>query len=162
MLKWTAVELAQGAVLFVKAEGDALRGAVFGKDKAALPAGWREDDRDDGDQLLREAAKELRDYMAGKRRVFCLPFELDGTGFQCRVWAELTKIPFGELSTYAGIAKALGQPRASRAVGAAIAKNPLPVIVPCHRVIASDGTLAGYSGGIGVKRLLLRREGIEL
>lgn len=162
MPKWTAVEMAPGVVLFVEAEGDALRRAVFGKDKAAPPAGWREEDRADRDQLLRQAAKELKDYMAGKRRVFSVPFELDGTEFQCRVWAELFKIPFGELSTYAGIAKALGQPKAVRAVGAANGKNPLPVIVPCHRVIASDGTLAGYAGGIEVKRLLLRREGIEL
>lgn len=154
--------MAPGVVLFVEAEGDALRRAVFGKDKATPPAHWREEDRADRDQLLRQAAKELKDYMAGKRRVFSVPFELDGTEFQCRVWAELFKIPFGELSTYAGIAKALGQPKAVRAVGAANGKNPLPVIVPCHRVIASDGTLAGYSGGIEIKRLLLRREGIEL
>lgn len=156
------MELAPGVALFVEAEGDALRRAVFGKDKAQPPAGWREEDLADRDPLLRQAAKELKDYMAGKRRVFSVPFELEGTEFQCRVWAELFKIPFGELSTYAAIAEALGQPKATRAVGAANGKNPLPVIVPCHRVIASDGTLAGYSGGVEIKRLLLKREGIEL
>jgi methylated-DNA-[protein]-cysteine S-methyltransferase len=162
MPKWTAVQIAPGVALFVEAEGDALCGAVFGKDKANPPAGWLESDRADRDPLLRQAATELTEYMAGKRRVFSVPFELEGTEFQCRVWAELCKIPFGELSTYAAIAEALGQPKATRAVGAANGKNPLPVFIPCHRVIASDGTLAGYSGGVETKRLLLKREGIEL
>ncbi len=162
MPNWTVVELAPGVALFMEAEGDALRRAVFGQDQAHPPEGWKDEDRADRDPLLRQAAKELKDYMAGKRRVFSVSFELDGTEFQCRVWAELCKIPFGELSTYAAIAEALGQPKATRAVGAANGRNPLPVIVPCHRVIASDGTLAGYSGGVEIKRLLLRREGIEL
>lgn len=162
MLKWTAVQLAPQVTLFVQAGGDALRQAVFGAEDAQPPAGWGESARADRDPLLRQAARELKDYMAGRRRVFSLPFELDGTEFQCRVWAELCKIPFGELSTYAAIAKALGQPTATRAVGAANGRNPLPIIVPCHRVIASDGSLAGYSGGIEIKRLLLRNEGIDL
>jgi methylated-DNA-[protein]-cysteine S-methyltransferase len=162
MPKWTAVPLAPGVALFVEAEGDALRRAQFGSDPALPPDGWPAAARADRDPLLRQAARELKDYMAGRRRVFSLPFELDGTGFQCRVWAELCKIPFGELSTYAAIAQALGNPNATRAVGAANGRNPLPIIVPCHRVIASDGSLAGYSGGIGIKRLLLHTEGVDL
>lgn len=162
MSKWTAVELAPGVALFVEAESGALRRAVFGKDCCLPPGGWPEACRAERDPLLRQAARELKDYMAGKRRVFSVPFELEGTEFQCRVWAELFKIPFGELSTYGAIAHALGRPKAVRAVGAANGRNPLPVIVPCHRVIASDGSLAGYSGGIEIKRLLLKREGIEL
>lgn len=162
MSKWTAVEMAPGVVLFVEAEGDALRRAEFGSDAAQPPAGWDAGKRKDRDTLLRHAAKELKDYMAGKRRVFSLPFEMEGTEFQCRVWAELCKIPFGELRCYGDIAEALGQPKAVRAVGGANGKNPLPVIVPCHRVIAADGTLAGYSGGVEIKRLLLKVEGVEL
>lgn len=155
MAHWTAVTLAPGVVLSVRAEGDALIEARFNST-------WDEAERNDRAPVLREAARELKDYMAGKRRVFGIPFELDGTEFQCRVWAELTKIPFGELTTYGEIAKALGMPKAVRAVGAANGRNPLPVFVPCHRVIGKDGTLTGYSAGLDIKRLLLAREGILL
>ncbi len=159
MPSWTRVDLAPGVALYVEAKGDALRRAIF---HPSTPQGWNEDERKDKDPLLKQAAIELKQYMAGTRRVFSLPFELDGTEFQCRVWAELMKIPFGELSTYAAIARNLKNPGAVRAVGAANGRNPLSIIVPCHRVIASDGSLAGYSGGIEVKRMLLRREGIDL
>ncbi len=162
MPSWTAVNLSPGLVLFVEAENDALRRAWFGADPAQPPEGWREIDRDDSLPVLRQAAQEMLDYMAGKRRVFSVPFELDGTEFQCKVWAELFKIPFGEVRSYADIAVAIGQPKAVRAVGAANGKNPLPLIVPCHRVIGSDGSLAGYSAGIDVKRALLAIEGIDL
>jgi methylated-DNA-[protein]-cysteine S-methyltransferase len=155
MAHWTEVALTPEVKIYLRAEGDALVEARFS-------AGWEPAERKDRAPVLREAARELKDYMAGKRRVFGVPFELDGTEFQCRVWAELCKIPFGELSTYGEIAKALGTPGAVRAVGAANGRNPLAVFVPCHRVIGKDGTLTGYSGGLEVKRLLLAREGILL
>ena len=100
--------------------------------------------------------------MAGERRVFSVTFEVDGTEFQCRVWKELCEIPFGEVRSYADIATALDNPKATRAVGSANGRNPLPIFIPCHRVIGSDGSLAGYSAGVEVKRALLAREGVLL
>lgn len=162
MPQWTSVELAPRLTVLLEAEGDALRRAWLGASGRAVPSGFRAGDRRDGAPLLRQAARELQEYMAGRRKTFSVPFELDGTHFQCRVWAELFKIPYGELRTYGEIARALGNPGAGRAAGAANARNPLPIIIPCHRVIASDGTLGGYSAGLEVKRLLLAVEGIRL
>ena len=154
--------LAKGLVLFVEAEGDALRQARFGASADRPPEGWAPEDRKDKLPILRQAATELKEYMAGKRRVFSVTFEVDGTEFQCKVWQELCAIPFGEVRSYADIARALDKPTATRAVGSANGKNPLPIFIPCHRVIASDGSLAGFSAGIAVKRALLAREGILL
>lgn len=162
MPNWTAVTLAKDLVLFVEADGDALRRAVFGAQADHPPAGWAAEDRKDKLPILRQAAQELQQYMAGKRRVFSVTFEVDGTEFQCRVWQELCAIPFGEVRSYADIAKAVERPNATRAVGSANGRNPLPVFIPCHRVIGSDGSLAGFSAGIEVKRALLAREGILL
>lgn len=162
MSNWTAVTLAKDLVLFVEAEGDSLCRAWFDTQADRPPEGWAPEDRDDSLPVLRQAATELREYMAGERRVFTVPFEADGTDFQCRVWQELCKIPFGEVRSYADIAKALDKPTATRAVGAANGRNPLPIFIPCHRVIGSDGSLAGFSAGIEVKRALLVLEGILL
>ncbi len=103
--------------------------------------------------------KRLKDYFAGKRVEF--PDELDlasATHFQRQVWQIVRCIPYGETRSYGWIAERLGKKGAGRAVGQALARNPLPVIIPCHRVVASDGDLSGYSGGVGVKRALLRLE----
>ncbi|MBI5084721.1 MAG: methylated-DNA--[protein]-cysteine S-methyltransferase [Acidobacteria bacterium] len=162
MPNWTAVELEKGLVLFVEGEGEALRRATFGTDPAKPPKGWRAQDRDDKLPVLKQAAVELKQYWAGKRRAFSVQFELEGTEFQCRVWEALSYIPFGELRCYGDIAEAIGKPKAVRAVGAANGANPLPIFVPCHRVIGADGTLTGYAAGLDVKRALLAREGIEL
>ena len=94
--------------------------------------------------------------------MFAVPFESDGTEFQCTVWKALTEIPFGEIRSYAEIAKAVGKPKAVRAVGTANGANRIPIIIPCHRVLTSSGELGGYGGGLSVKRALLAREGIEL
>jgi methylated-DNA-[protein]-cysteine S-methyltransferase len=108
------------------------------------------------------ARQQLEEYFAGTRRVFTLELLPHGTAFQQRVWRALQAIPFGTLRNYGDIARAIGQPNATRAVGQANGRNPLPIVVPCHRVIASDGTIGGYTGGLGIKHRLLALEGIEL
>ena len=109
--------------------------------------------------LLERAARQLQEYFAGGRRVFDLPLASAGTAFQEAVWAALAAIPFGETRSYGDLALALGRPRAVRAVGAANGRNPLPIVVPCHRVIGADGSLTGYAGGMARKRWLLELEG---
>jgi methylated-DNA-[protein]-cysteine S-methyltransferase len=108
---------------------------------------------------MRPYAAELEEYFGGKRRQFAFLLDLRGTGFQLACWRALLAIPYGETRTYADIARAIGKPTAFRAVGLANNRNPVAIVVPCHRVIASDGTLCGYGGGLGVKRKLLELEG---
>jgi O-6-methylguanine DNA methyltransferase len=102
---------------------------------------------------------ELEEYFAGKRCEFTFPLDLRGTDFQLACWRALLAIPYGETRTYADIARAVGKPNAFRAAGMANNRNPVAIVVPCHRVIASDGTLCGYGGGLDVKRKLLELEG---
>jgi methylated-DNA-[protein]-cysteine S-methyltransferase len=109
--------------------------------------------------VLQKAEKELREYFAGKRRNFSVPLNMRGTAFQKNVWEALLGIPFGETRTYGELAKQLGSPTASRAVGAANGRNPISIIVPCHRVIGSSGKLTGFAGGLDTKAHLLRLEG---
>ncbi len=101
---------------------------------------------------------QLDEYFAGKRRTFDLPLAPRGTAFQRAVWQALTLIPYGETISYGELARRIGKPRASRAVGLANAANPLPIIVPCHRVIGADGSLTGFGGGLGIKGKLLALE----
>jgi len=105
---------------------------------------------------------QLAEYFGGKRREFDLPLAPRGTPFQQRVWHALLAIPFGVVRTYGDVARDIGQPLAMRAVGQANGRNPLPIVIPCHRVIAGDGTIGGYSSGLNVKHRLLALEGIEL
>jgi O-6-methylguanine DNA methyltransferase len=110
---------------------------------------------------LVQAQAQLSAYCEGRRRIFNLPLDIDqGSEFQRRVWQETLKVPYGETSTYLRIALQLGGRSLARAVGMALGANPLPIIIPCHRVVASDGSLGGYSGGIHVKQALLKLEGI--
>jgi methylated-DNA-[protein]-cysteine S-methyltransferase len=108
--------------------------------------------------LMREALRQFRLYFAGELRSFDLPLELVGTDFQKRVWNELRNIPYGETRSYGQLAERIGAPRAVRAVGAANGRNPIPIIVPCHRVIGSSGKLVGFGGGLEWKRMLLDLE----
>jgi methylated-DNA-[protein]-cysteine S-methyltransferase len=108
---------------------------------------------------LPAAARQLKEYFVGKRREFDLPLRMEGTEFQQRVWRELTKIPFGETRSYGQLAKRLNNPNGSRAVGLANGRNPIAVIVPCHRVIGADGSLTGFGGGLERKEWLLTHEG---
>jgi methylated-DNA-[protein]-cysteine S-methyltransferase len=108
------------------------------------------------------ACAQLAEYFAGKRHEFDLQLAPHGTPFQRRVWQALLAIPFGSVRTYGDVARDIGQPHATRAVGQANGRNPLPIVIPCHRVIAGDGTIGGYSSGLNVKHRLLALEGIEL
>jgi methylated-DNA-[protein]-cysteine S-methyltransferase len=110
------------------------------------------------DAVLQQCEQQLREYFAGERQTFQLPLAASGTEFQQRVWAALRDIPFGELRSYRDIADGIGNRKAVRAVGAANGKNPIPIIVPCHRVIGSDGSLTGFAGGLAAKQLLLQLE----
>ncbi|HLY03604.1 MAG TPA: methylated-DNA--[protein]-cysteine S-methyltransferase [Candidatus Cybelea sp.] len=108
---------------------------------------------------IREAGDQLREYFLGKRRVFDLPLEPAGTPFEQEVWAALLAVPYGVTTSYGAIAKALGLINGARAVGRANGANPIPIVIPCHRVIGSDGSLTGYGGGLPLKRALLELEG---
>ena len=107
---------------------------------------------------LREAANQLRAYFAGERTTFDLPLAPRGTEFQQSVWNALQQIPYGETTTYSKIAERIGRPTAVRAVGAANGANPIPIVIPCHRVIGASGSLTGFGGGLDVKRQLLAME----
>ncbi|MES2217316.1 MAG: methylated-DNA--[protein]-cysteine S-methyltransferase [Pseudomonadota bacterium] len=105
--------------------------------------------------LLKTAEQQLIEYLDGKRKTFTLPLQAEGTPFQQRVWKELMKIPYGQTRAYKDIATAIENAKACRAVGTANGQNPLSIIVPCHRVIAADGTLGGYAGSVPIKKMLL-------
>jgi methylated-DNA-[protein]-cysteine S-methyltransferase len=128
-----------------------------GKYVPAIEANWLRDERQ---AVLQQAQRELDEYFAGRLRSFSVPLAPQGTAFQKQAWAALLKIPFGETRSYAQQARAIERPTAVRAVGAANGKNPIGIIVPCHRVIGANGTLTGYAGGLGNKAFLLKLEGV--
>ncbi len=109
--------------------------------------------------IVEEAVRQVRGYFASTRRDFQLALQLAGTDFQSAVWAHLLTIRYGETASYGEVARAIGRPRAVRAVGAANGRNPVAIIVPCHRILGSDGRLTGYGGGLWRKEWLLRHEG---
>ena len=128
-------------------------------DEAAVTAiRFGADGAQDASPLLDAAEAQLREYFAGTRRTLAP----HGTAFQQRVWAALRAIPYGETRTYGELAAAIGSPSASRAVGMANHHNPIPIVIPCHRVIGANGTLTGYTGGLEIKRKLLALEGITI
>jgi methylated-DNA-[protein]-cysteine S-methyltransferase len=110
--------------------------------------------------VLKETITQLEEYFAGERTEFDVRMELDGTPFQREVWAELSRIPYGETISYGELARRVGRPKGPRAVGQANGRNPIPIIVPCHRVLASNG-IGGYGGGLACKRALLAVEGVR-
>lgn len=112
--------------------------------------------------LFREARRQLDEYFDGQRQAFHLPLRPEGTEFQKKVWQVLCRIPYGQMISYRELATWVGAPRAFQAVGQANGHNPLPILIPCHRVIAANGTLGGYSGGLERKRFLLHLEGHDL
>lgn len=115
-------------------------------------------------KLCQEAVRQIAEYFQGKRREFCLPLSIQGTSFRKQVWEVLRSIPYGEVKSYGSVAAAVGKPKGSRAVGQANRHNPLPIIIPCHRVIGKDGSLVGYAGTrkTEIKAALLQLEGISL
>jgi methylated-DNA-[protein]-cysteine S-methyltransferase len=146
--------------LLLHSDGAALTG-LYMDVPAHLPRGmdaWVED-RNTGP--LPETIRQLGEYFAGRRREFDLPWRLHGTEFQQRVWNALMEIPYGSTWSYGELAKRLGNPKASRAVGLANGRNPISILVPCHRVIGADGSLTGYGGGLERKRWLLAHEGLH-
>ncbi|WP_280177992.1 methylated-DNA--[protein]-cysteine S-methyltransferase [Methylobacterium haplocladii] len=114
---------------------------------------------DDDHPMLMETRQQLSEYFAGQRRSFSIALDFHGTAFQCRVWHALLAIPFGETRSYGQIAAQIGHPNAVRAVGSANGRNPISIIVPCHRVIGASGRLTGFAGGVTAKDFLLRLEG---
>ncbi len=147
--------------LLLWGDGRNLEGIELPRDgQAARPQpAWREDP-----PAFAGAVAQLREYFAGRRRAFDLPLRprtpsgRPGTGFQQEVWARMAEIPYGQTVSYGELARRVGRPAAFRAVGAACGHNPLPIIIPCHRVVGSDGGLTGYGGGLEIKRRLLELE----
>ena len=144
---------------FATARDDALTGLYFeGQRHApAVDVAWIDDP---AHPPLAACARQLNEYLAGKRRAFELPLAPGGTAFQQSVWREIGRIPFGETLSYSQLAARAGAPSAARAAGAATGRNPLSVVVPCHRVVGSGGALTGYAGGLGRKARLLEIEGV--
>lgn len=136
--------------LTIASDGSAITAIAFGEQTLA---GERR-----ATELTNRAANQLQEYLAGKRRAFDLPLAPEGTDFQKRVWAALVEIPYGQTRSYSEIAAAIGNPKACRAVGGANNRNPLPIVVPCHRVIGANGALVGYAGGSKTKARLLDLE----
>ena len=121
--------------------------------------GGHADGREAESPVLEQAARELAEYFAGERREFTVPLAPEGTAFQKSVWEELRKIPYGETVSYKDIAVRLGRPGAAVAVGQANSRNPIPIMIPCHRVIGANGKMVGYTGGMHIKKALLAVEG---
>jgi methylated-DNA-[protein]-cysteine S-methyltransferase len=157
MTSYTYVESPIGRLL-LSTDGESLTGIDMHPRDGSSPdmKNWR---CDAGAGALPETVRQLEEYFGGKRREFDLPMRLAGTEFQRRVWKQLTGIRFGETLSYGELARRVGNPNASRAVGLANGRNPIPILVPCHRVIGADGTLTGYGGGLERKRWLLAHEG---
>lgn len=128
-------------------------------DRGQFPPNRRVANWQESKEALQTYIDELDEYFSGRRRQFAFHLDLRGTLFQLQCWLALLEIPYGETRTYADVARAIGKPQAFRAVGLANNRNPLAIVVPCHRVIASDGTLCGYGGGLDLKQKLLVLEG---
>lgn len=146
--------------LLLAGDGDALQFLVFdqlkSRERHRLPQpGWEESSKP-----FREVIRQLRAYFAGKLQEFDVPLQGDGTDFQKDVWKALRDVPYGHTASYGEIAKAVGRPKACRAVGLANGRNPISIIVPCHRIIGSNGKLVGYGGGLDRKTRLLQLEGV--
>jgi methylated-DNA-[protein]-cysteine S-methyltransferase len=150
----TMIDSPIGALTLVATDG--VLSGVYLEDHRAMP------DRSSFGQRVSsgfdQAAEQFGEYFAGRRRRFTLPTQLTGTDFQRRVWQAVTAIPYGQTWTYAKLADAVGRPDRVRAVAAANGRNPVAVVVPCHRVVGSDGSLTGYTGGLARKRFLLDLE----
>nr|BFD60386.1 methylated-DNA--[protein]-cysteine S-methyltransferase [Bdellovibrio sp. CKG001]BFD63801.1 methylated-DNA--[protein]-cysteine S-methyltransferase [Bdellovibrio sp. HM001] len=140
--------------LYLVASSEGLHSVFW--EKSAVPL--LKDPNSAAAMVLIQTQNQLEEYLAGTRKEFDLPLAPEGTEFQKKVWKELRRIPFGKTRSYKQLATALGSPRASRAVGTANGKNPLCLVIPCHRVINTDGGLGGYSGGLKIKQRLLNLE----
>jgi methylated-DNA-[protein]-cysteine S-methyltransferase len=153
-LLYTKLDGPIGELLLV-GDGHSLRGLYMQEGRTAIEVrtGWQE-----AEQSFVAASTQLAEYFAGRRSFFDVPLAMSGSAFELRVWSALRKIPYGESISYGELARRIGEPGAARAVGVANARNPIAVIVPCHRVIGADGSLTGYGGGLARKRFLLDLE----
>ncbi|MCS6963496.1 MAG: methylated-DNA--[protein]-cysteine S-methyltransferase [Thermoflexus sp.] len=164
-MHWSIAEGTPLGTLWVVASARGVHRVIFGENgerewarvQAAHPEMER---REDG--LSAQALAQIIEYLRGARRTFTVPLDPEGTPFQQRVWKEAARIPYGQTLTYRELARRIGQPQAARAVGQALGANPLPILIPCHRVIAADGRLGGYTGGRHLKQWLLLLEGAPL
>lgn len=156
MTFWTWMSSPIGDLRLVAGGGALRRVHLTERQGDPTPAAYGSE-RDD-EPVLRQARRELDEYFAGERRRFDVPLGAEGSEFQRAVWAALMAVEFGAICSYGDIARAMGRPTATRAVGGANNKNPLPIIVPCHRVVGSDRSLVGFGGGLERKRWLLAHE----
>ena len=155
-MNYAYLETPIGTLLIAGDDAAVHRIAFPQRNRAAKPEPeWQQSQRGP----VGEAMRQLREYFAGKRADFDLPLAPEGTVFQRSVWRQLQQIPYGETISYGELARRVGNPKASRAVGSANGANPLPIVIPCHRVIAGDGTLGGFGGGLPTKQTLLALEG---
>ncbi len=155
-IAWRHVDSPVGPLLLA-ASDDALVAIEFQRNRHPVrrDADWHEGDN----AVLRDAQRQLDEYFAGTRRSFDVPLGPQGTPFQREVWSTLARIPYGDTWSYRDVARSIGKPEAVRAVGAANGRNPIPIVLPCHRVIGTDGALTGFGGGLPTKAFLLRLEG---
>lgn len=156
-MKFRVIESPIGPLLLARDDAG-LREIRFGKGAPfSIPDDWAQDH-----EALEDCAAQLDEYFAGRRKSFDLDLAPAGTAFQRSVWSALLAIPFGRTVSYRDVAKMSGRPGSVRAVGAANGANPIPIVIPCHRVIGADGSLTGYGGGLENKKWLLRHEGVEI
>ncbi len=153
-MRYTYLGTSLGTLLVAGDEAGLRHVRFTDRDAPAIP-GWTH-----APDSFEEVANDLRDYLSGRLRDFTLPIAPQGTPFQRRVWEAVRAVHYGSVATYAELASGLGMPNAARAVGRANACNPLPIVIPCHRIVGTGGRLVGYLGGLDIKRSLLRLEGV--
>lgn len=157
---FTYLENTPVGTLLIAGDSAGLKHVAFSKSHHSAPVTRPGADWEPNPKPLKESVKQLKAYFSGKLRAFDLPLAASGTDFQKLVWKALCQVPYGTTASYGEIATAIGKPTASRAVGMANGRNPISIIVPCHRIIGSSGKLVGYGGGLDHKQALLQLEGV--
>lgn len=159
-MQYTWIEKTPVGRILVAGDDAGLKFVQFREDDSAEPL--IQDDWEQNDRALKNAVQQIQAYFAGKLTSFDLPLAPEGTAFQKKVWKALCKVKFGATASYGEIAKAIGNPAACRAVGLANGRNPIAIVIPCHRIIGTNGKLVGYGGGLDRKKTLLALEGLEI
>lgn len=159
-MQYTWIEKTPVGRILVAGDDDGLKIVQFRADNSVEQL--IQDDWGQNDRAMKNAVQQIQAYFAGKLTSFDLPLAPDGTPFQKKVWKALCKVKFGATASYGDIAKAIGNPAACRAVGLANGRNPIAIVIPCHRIIGTNGKLVGYGGGLDRKKTLLALEGLEI